>query len=74
MAKLKFVSNHGGSKEMTKVLSTIARTPGWRLEKSAKGHVKVYTPEGRIVIVGFSKDPRSLKNSVAQLRRAGAAI
>jgi hypothetical protein len=73
MAKLKFVSNHTGSKEMTKVFSHLCRL-GWRVERSAKNHVKAYTPTGKLLILGYSSDPRAMKNNIARLRREGVEL
>lgn len=47
---------------------------GWPTKRTSKGHHMVFHPEtGRKVttLAGTPSDPRSLKNSLADLKRAG---
>ncbi|MET0904315.1 MAG: hypothetical protein ABWZ52_13835 [Acidimicrobiales bacterium] len=46
---------------------------GFTWRETTKGHVLVYSPDGRVVttLSGSTSDHRSLKNAIAALRRAG---
>jgi hypothetical protein len=70
MARAKFRPSHGGSKELQPLLRRL-QEQGWRLSKTRKGHIKATSPEGRFVFLGYSADWRAMKNSIAELRRAG---
>ena len=50
-----------------------ARRAGWRVEKTARGHWKFYSPDGKHAVVasGTPSDRRSMANLRAQLKRAG---
>ena len=51
-----------------------AREQGWRVESTTKGHPVFYPPDpGRSPIVGSGTagDQASIRNLVAQMRRAG---
>ena len=50
-----------------------ARSQGWRVKLTARGHYKFYAPDGKgLVVVGSHLgDPRAVKNALAELRRRG---
>lgn len=65
-------------KDYRKIRSVVNKTPGWKLEqvKSGGGHVKVRSPQGRIVISipCSGSDRRNLANDIHDLRRAGLNV
>ncbi|WNA13635.1 HicA-like toxin [Mycobacterium phage Phayeta] len=66
---------HRGISKETQDLIRLAEQAGATVEKSKNGHFKVYV-EGRMVsvIAGTASDWRSIKNTLAALRRAGLDI
>ena len=46
---------------------------GWRVEKTRSGHYMAYSPNGKdiVTIPGTPSDHRSMRNTLAALRRAG---
>lgn len=62
------------SKEVRAFVKELKRH-GCECSLTKKQHVLVVTPSGeRIILAGTPSCPRSRKNSVARLRRAGVAI
>ncbi len=58
-------------KEVKQLLRDLERA-GWKSRKTGSGHNLVKSPEGKVVVVCDSpSDSRSLKNSMADLKRAG---
>ena len=49
---------------------------GWRYEESAKGHVRLLSPDGKTIIghSGTPSDHRAGKNFRARLKRAGVKL
>lgn len=63
-------------KDVKNLLNEIEGWPGWRLERRTKGWF-AYPPDtskSPVAIHETYSDPRSFKNTVAQLRRAGAPL
>lgn len=56
----------------TKKVIKAAEAQGFTVELSRKGH-PVFTKGGKLIATGSgtASDPRSIKNLIAQLRRAG---
>lgn len=56
----------------TKKLITASEAQGFIVELSRKGH-PVFSKDGKLIATGSgtASDPRSIKNVIAQLRRAG---
>jgi hypothetical protein len=60
----------GNGREMRRLLAEVERA-GWRMRPSKHGFL-VYPPQGSPVTVpGTPGDVRSVRNTAAQLRRAG---
>lgn len=59
-------------KELRQLLRE-ARRQGWRVERTKKGHYKLWPPDGGPpeILPGTPSDWRSLKNAIARLRRRG---
>ena len=47
------------------------REHGYRIEKTGKGHYKVFAPNRVVIMPSSPSDWRSVKNTVSDLRRAG---
>lgn len=58
------------SKDVRNLLKDL-EAQGWRVEGTSKGHYVAYAPDGRgrVVIPGTPSDRRSLRNTLAALRR-----
>ena len=56
-----------------KDLAAALREQGWTVEKLSSGHFRAQPPDPKKSLVHFStgSDPRSIKNTIADLRRAG---
>ncbi len=55
-----------------KRLAQRALARGWRIEVRRSGHLAWIPPRGRVLFTSSTpSDPRTLKNFIAQLRRAG---
>jgi predicted RNA binding protein YcfA (HicA-like mRNA interferase family) len=50
-----------------------ARRQGWRVEKTKGGHWRLYSPNGRGIVIaaGTPKGHRSVRDTVMDLRRHG---
>jgi hypothetical protein len=59
-------------KELNELLHE-ARAQGWRVERTASGHYKLYSPTGHgiVVVGGTPSDRRALAKNVARMRRYG---
>lgn len=57
----------------TEELLREARAQGWRVERTKRGHWQCYAPDGETIVVisGTTGDRRSLKQAIAEMRRAG---
>lgn len=57
--------------ELQRIYKTIEQL-GYRKVRAANGHWKIYTPEGRFIATGISRDgdPRSVRNLRGDLRRS----
>jgi hypothetical protein len=61
--------------DMRKLVRKLRRTPGVTLTQTRTGHLKVTTEAGTVTIPGTPSDSgRSVKNTVAQLRRIGVEV
>lgn len=60
------------AKDIRKLLKSL-EAQGWRVERTKKGHYVAYAPDGvgRVTIPGTPSDHRSMKNTLADLRRHG---
>lgn len=58
--------------ELTKILKA-AEKQGWRVERTKKGHYKLYAPDGKNIVTapGTPGRGRAVANLVSQLRRYG---
>jgi predicted RNA binding protein YcfA (HicA-like mRNA interferase family) len=59
-------------KEIAKILKALT-AQGFEVKKGGSGHWKIYDADGRMVTVlaATPSDPRSVRNAIAVLRRAG---
>lgn len=60
----------------TNQLIAAAMSQGWRYEESRRGHVRLYSPDGK-TIVGHSGTPsdfRAMRNFRSRLKRAGVSL
>ena len=62
-----------GRKDHEQLLAKVARTPGWRVERTRGGHVVVWPPNGAPPIFTGSTTGagRGTANHLARLKRAG---
>lgn len=62
-------------KDMKRLLAQ-AEAAGCRIVPTNGGHVSIYCPDGKTIVTAAStpSDHRSIKNTVALLRRAGVTI
>ena len=60
------------TKEIRKLVARL-QDQGWRVDQLKSGHYRAYAPdgEGTVHIPGTPSDHRSLRNTVAQLKRHG---
>jgi hypothetical protein len=60
----------------TNRLITAAVDQGWRYDESSRGHVRLYSPDGRTIIgtSGTPSDHRAAKNFRSRLKRAGVRL
>lgn len=62
------------NKDMKQLCRSL-RKQGWTVERTSKGHYRAITPAGRkIVMPSTPSDGRSVLNTRALLRRAGAVL
>lgn len=54
----------------------VAEAAGFTVDRTARGHWRFRTPEGRVVAydAGSPSDWRGTRNTIARLRRAGLRI
>jgi predicted RNA binding protein YcfA (HicA-like mRNA interferase family) len=55
----------------------VAAARGWRVVRTNAGHLKFYAPDGETIVLVATKpgkSPKAMKNSRAELRRAGLDV
>lgn len=64
------------AKKQLKAWKRLAETTeGWRVRETKNNHIQFFPPEGPIIVAGSTvSDHRSLKNTRADLKRAGLDV
>lgn len=60
-----------GKRDLAQLLARVRATPGWSVELRKANHWCVRGPGGAVLFTGSTPRSRSLRNFLADLRRAG---